>query len=407
MYSSQPAAQNATNPVMIQYSSVHRSEAETGTQQGGHVVNYENKRANDSAESVQATDEHNGCFRVVRTHKSVEIPCTRNVTRRYKVSVPKTVQERVPRRVQYTDYETRERQEPFTVKRCETAYREEDQAYTVQVPQKVTRMVKVTKKVPRTVYVDVVTEEPQESTVMVPETRTRKIKVPYQKEVVDQQYRNVKEKVPVTKYRTEYDTVSKTVMEESWRTKVVPVTKLVHKQIPVYNVVPTGNCGNCDQIDTKAAVNNTFNSTRESNAEVQRSQPSPHQYRNTNRNPGNAFQVSPQDEQQPPVSRTALPPFELQSAVPPFELQTALPPVETRDKPPTGVMQNPEAAPLMRSAPVMNQSGNSQVHRPTSQSMNYPNEIQAINLEPTPMTNDAQPQYAALPRYVNINDARR
>jgi len=380
------------------------------------VVNYEDKSANEitndnTVETVQQSDDHDGCFRVVRTNKSVEIPCTRNVTRRYKVSVPKTVQERVPRRVQYTDYETRERQEPFTVKRCETAYREEDEAYTVQVPQKVTRMVKVTKKVPRTVYVDVVTEEPQESTVMVPETRTRKIKVPYQKEVVDQKFRNVKEEVPVTKYRTEYDMVSKTVMEESWRTKVVPVTKMVYKEIPVYNVVPTGNCGNCDQIDTRAAVNNTgetvmFNSNRVSNAEVQRPQPPLQEYRNTNRNPGGAFQASPQDGQQPPVSRTAMASYELQSAQPPFELQTALQPVETGDKPPTDQMQNSEAAPLMTSAPVMNQSVNS-VHHPTTQPMNYPNEVQAINLEPTPMTNDAQPQYAALPRYANNNDVRR
>jgi len=343
-------------------------------QQGGQVVNEEDKGVNvitngNTVDTAQVSDDYDGCFRIVRTNKSVEIPCTRNVTRHYKVSVPKTVQERVPRRVEYTDYETRERQEPYTVKRCETSYREENEPYTVQVPQKVTRMVKVTKKVPKTVYVDVVTEEPQESTIMVPETRTRKIKVPYQKEIIDQKYRSVTEQVPVTKYRTEYDTVSKTVYEDKWRTKVVPVTKIISKEIPVYNVVPTGNCGNCDQVDTTAGVNKTaenliVNSNKESNIEVHRPQASPRHYRNTNRNPGQAITASPH---------------------------------------PNGIIQNPEAVPVRSSAPVMSNAVNNQVnYPPPTRSMSYPNDAQVVNQqEPAPIMNDMQPQYA------NINDAKR
>merc|ERR1719427_1489008 len=118
-------------------------------------------------------EDNSDCFRVVRTTKHVTVPCTRNEYRRYKVKVPKQVNEQVARRVEYTDYETRERKEPFSVKRYETAYREEDQSYTIQVPKKVTKMVKVTRKVPKTVYVNVVVEEPREETIMVPETRTR------------------------------------------------------------------------------------------------------------------------------------------------------------------------------------------------------------------------------------------
>jgi len=349
-------------------------------QQGGQIVNEDGKGLNtitneNTVDTAQVSDDHDGCFRIVRTSKSVQIPCTRNVTRRYKVSVPKTVQEKIPRRVEYTDYETRERQEPYTVKRCETAYREADEPYTVQVPQKVIRMVKVTKKVPKTVYVDVVTDEPQESTIMVPETRTRKIKVPYQKEIIDQKYRSVTEQVPVTKYRTEYDTVSKTVYEDRWRTKVVPVTKIISKEIPVYNVVPTGNCGNCGQVDTTAGVKNSVenlivHSNRESNIEVQRPQPSPHQYRNTNRNPGQAITASPH---------------------------------------PNGVIQNPEAVPVTSSAPVMSNGANNQVNYPTrTQSMSYPNDAQVGNQrEPAPIMNDVQPQYVAPPQYTNINDAKR
>jgi len=199
----------------------------------------------------ESDGDYNDCFRVVRSSKHVEIPCTRNEYQRYKVKVPKQVNEQVPRRVQYTDYETRERKEPYSVKRFETAYHEEDQPYTIQVPKKVTRMVKVVKKVPRTVYVDVTTEEPREQTIMVSETRSRRVKVPYQKEVIDQQYRTVKESVPVTKFRTEYDTIIKTVYEDSWRTKVVPVTKVVHKDIPVFEVVPNEDCTNCVQVDAQ------------------------------------------------------------------------------------------------------------------------------------------------------------
>jgi len=154
-------------------------------------------------------------------------------------------------------------------------------------------MVKVTKKVPKTVYVDVVTEEPQESTVMVPETRTRKIKVPYQKEIVDQQIRKITETIPVTKYRTEYDTVSKTVYEDSWQTKLVPVTKIVRKEIPVYQVVPTGDCGNCNQVDAgpagQAVAENAAELQQEAkdsepNADANVPQPAATQYQNSNMN---------------------------------------------------------------------------------------------------------------------------
>merc|ERR1712060_939869 len=59
---------------------------------------------------------------------------------------------------------------------------------------------------------------------MVTETRNRRVKVPYQKEVIDQKYRTVKERVPVT--------------------------RVVHKEIPVYNVVRNEDCADCVQYDT-------------------------------------------------------------------------------------------------------------------------------------------------------------
>jgi len=170
---------------------------------GAHVTN--NAFSNNSMEAPfsskitdSAVDDYD-CFRIVRSSKYMEIPCTRNEYKRYKVKVPREVTKSVPRRVQYTDYEIKSVLEPYAVKRVETAYRDQNQQYTIQVPKKVTKMVKVTKKVPKTVYVDVVSEEPHEETVMVPETRTRLIKVPYQREVVDQKYRSVQKSIPVTK----------------------------------------------------------------------------------------------------------------------------------------------------------------------------------------------------------------
>jgi len=385
---------------------------QVAVQQGGQVVN-DGEKAADAIKNdhptgtVKEADEDSGCFKVVRTNKRIEIPCTRNEQRRYKVSVPKTVQERVPRRVQYTDYETREREEPYTVKRYETAYREEEQQYMAQVPKKVTKMVKVTKKVPKTVYVDVVTEEPQESTIMVPETRKRWVKVPFQKQVIDQKYRKVKESVPVTKYRTEFDTVSKTVYEDAWRTKVVPVTKIVRKVIPVYNVVPNGDCGNCDQVDARMVVNanridsgrteqETYQSDVNANAMVQ-SQPQPLEYTNTNTNPGQRFQANPRYEQP--------------SAAAEVMHQTEALPA------PTGAVQPTVAGP----APLQQASSNQIVKRPaeapmrvSGQAMAYHDAAQWMNQrEAAPLTNEPQydprmqQMHLAPQQYTTVNNGMR
>merc|ERR1712060_428768 len=51
-------------------------------------------------------------------------------------------------------------------------------------------------------------------------------------------YRMVTEQVPVQKSKVEMDNVVKTVYDTQMRTRCVPQTKMVTKQIPVYNVVP-------------------------------------------------------------------------------------------------------------------------------------------------------------------------
>jgi len=170
-------------------------------------------------------DDCEDCVQVVRDTKTVEVPCTRNTYKKYTVKVPRTVTEQIPRTVTYTDYEPRQKQVPYTVNRSERRTRMETQKY--QVP--VTRYYKKT----------------------VMETRERQVPVPYFVNVPEIKYRTVTEQVPVQKSKVEMDNVVKTVYDTQTRTRCVPETKIVTKQIPVYNVVakpappcpPDTDCG--------------------------------------------------------------------------------------------------------------------------------------------------------------------
>jgi len=152
------------------------------------------------------------CVQVVRDTKTVEVPCTRNTYQKYSVKVPRQVTEQVPRTVTYTDYESRQKQVPYTVNRSEKRVRMQTETYQVPV-------TKYYKKI-------------------VMETRTRQVPVPYFVNVPETKYRTVMEQVPVQKSKVEMDSVVKTVYDTQMRTRCVPQTKMVTKQIPVYNVVP-------------------------------------------------------------------------------------------------------------------------------------------------------------------------
>merc|ERR1719193_2182412 len=71
----------------------------------------------------------------------------------------------------------------------------------------------------------------------VMETRERQVPVPYFVNVPEIKYRTVTEQIPVQKSKVEMDNVVKTVYDTQTRTRCVPETKIVTKQIPVYNVV--------------------------------------------------------------------------------------------------------------------------------------------------------------------------
>jgi len=201
------------------------------------------------------------CAQVVKNYKTVQVPCTRNTYKQYTVKVPRQVSEQVPRTVHYTDYESRSKQVPYTVNRSEKRIKMETQKYTVPVTVTKVRMVPVTKKVPKTIYVDVTEQVPQKYTTMKMETKERQVPVPYYVNVPETKYRTVTEQVPVPKTKVEMDTVTKTVYDTQVRTRCIPETKMVSKQIPVYNVVaspappcpPAADCGE-DEVKDKGAI---------------------------------------------------------------------------------------------------------------------------------------------------------
>jgi hypothetical protein len=168
------------------------------------------------------TENHDDCIQVVREMKTVTIPCTRNSFQKYTVKVPREVKEQVPRTVTYTDYETVAKQVPIRMNRPEQRIRMETQKY--QVP--VTRYYKKT----------------------VMETRERQVPVPYYVNYPETRYQTVNEQVPVQRSKVEMEDVVKTVYDIETRTRCVPETKMVTKQIPVYKVV-TKPAAPCPPID--------------------------------------------------------------------------------------------------------------------------------------------------------------
>merc|ERR1719412_2110540 len=82
---------------------------------------------------AQPANDCEDCATLIRSTKQVEVPCTRNVYRQYEVKIPRQVMEKVPHQVKYTDYEEQDKEVTYTVNRCETRYKDEQQAYTVPV----------------------------------------------------------------------------------------------------------------------------------------------------------------------------------------------------------------------------------------------------------------------------------
>jgi len=179
---------------------------------------------------------NNECFDIVKSKKTVTVPCTRNICESYTVKVPKMKPVTVNKQVPYTDYETRTKQVPYQYLERQTVVRKVPTCRTVPVTKNVCTTVRRTplgillsggrttykKKCPRTVYVKKRCCEPRQFCKTVPKTgwKTIEEKVPVQK----------MKNVPEVKYETEY------VPEVRRRTR--QVTKMVTKTVPVYSIVP-------------------------------------------------------------------------------------------------------------------------------------------------------------------------
>merc|ERR1719273_1286654 len=172
----------------------------------------------------------------VSTQK-VTVPCTRNTYKSYTVKVPRVVREKVPRTVKYVDMEKRTKTVPYTVNRTETRYRNTMQNYQAPVTQRVTKMVSVKSKEPRTIMVDVVKQVPRTEMKTTMVTKQKSVRVPYAVDLKETKYSTVTEQVPVNKTKVVVEDRVRTVMDTKVKMRCVPVTKMVTKQIPVYTAV--------------------------------------------------------------------------------------------------------------------------------------------------------------------------
>merc|ERR1719182_405733 len=189
------------------------------------------------------SDWQNAVDLKVSTQK-VTVPCTRNTYKQYTVKVPRVVREKVPRTVKYVDMEKRTKTVPYTVNRTETRYRNTMQNYQAPVTQRVTKMVSVKSKEPRTIMVDVVKQVPKTEMKTTMVNKQKSVRVPFQVNLKETKFSTVTEQVPVNKQKVVVEDRVRTVFDTQVRTRCVPVTKMVTKQIPVYTVVakPAGNC---------------------------------------------------------------------------------------------------------------------------------------------------------------------
>merc|ERR1719195_2392972 len=176
----------------------------------------------------------------VSTQK-VTVPCTRNTYKQYTVKVPRVVREKVPRTVKYVDMEKRTKTVPYTTTRTETRYRSQCQTYKTPFTRPVTKMVSVKTKQPRTIYVDVVKQVPRTEMKTTMVSKTKNVRVPYTVNLKQTKFQTVTEQVPVNKTKVVVEDRVRTVFDTQVRTRCVPVTKMVTKQIPVFTVTPKYN----------------------------------------------------------------------------------------------------------------------------------------------------------------------
>merc|ERR1719471_247006 len=178
------------------------------------------------------------CVKIQKTFKTVSVPCTRNVTQKYKVKVPHQVKAKVPKQVPYTDYEYRTETVPVPTTRTETRYRDVTKNYKEPVSKQYTVYDTVNRKVPKIIYVKKQERVPRTVDKVVYETRTRTDQVPYTVKVPEMKYVTRSKRVPVQKTKIEMVDKVEIKYQDKVRTRCEPVTKMIQKRIPVFKVVP-------------------------------------------------------------------------------------------------------------------------------------------------------------------------
>lgn len=180
----------------------------------------------------------NECFDIVKSSKTIAIPCSTNILEAYTVNVPKTRTIQVNKQVPYIDWETRVKQLPYQYFERQTVVRNVPTCRTIPILKNVCTTIPVkrgllrglfagrpsyvNKTCPRTVYITKTCWEPRQFCQSIPRTGVRwaQENVPVQKFKIQTEFKHMTEHVPEVRYRSR------------------KVKKVVRKTVPVYNLVP-------------------------------------------------------------------------------------------------------------------------------------------------------------------------
>merc|ERR1719330_1953333 len=146
-----------------------------------------------------ATGNCEGMLKTVVRMEKRTVPCIQKSVKHYKVKVAKQITVPQQRKVTWTDYVKETKSVPYTDYKMENRVKFKNVKMTVPDVRTVTDMVKITRKVPKTIYVDVTRTEPRTRKVHCTKTVNKTIKIPYQASVPVQKFRNETKMVPVKK----------------------------------------------------------------------------------------------------------------------------------------------------------------------------------------------------------------
>jgi len=182
--------------------------------------------------------ESNDCYDIVRSTKTVTLPCTRNVVEQVTVNVPQQKEYTVNRNVPYTDYEERVRKVPYSYTENETVTRNVPVCQKVPIKKTFNYNERVVVKVPKVVWVNTVKCIPKKTVRTCYVNKRSYVPKQVTQPVTKTGWKDVKERVPVTRYRTVTEKKSKTELVPEKRYRCKTQTKMVTKSIPTYQIVP-------------------------------------------------------------------------------------------------------------------------------------------------------------------------